>query len=321
MKDNLISIIIPMYNVEKYIEELLQSINNQKYENYEAILINDGSTDNTETICNKFIKENKRLKYISKKNTGVSDTRNKGISLATGKYICFVDADDILDENYLLDFINLINKNKTKDNLYCCQYKKIYNTEQIDNNTEDVSIVKKYKSKDKYNILYDNDYNGYLWNKVFIKEIIDKNKIAFKKDIYMTEDSYFIFEYLKYIDEVICINKKNYLYRIINSSASKNKNNIKWFTIFKTLDYMISNKNLYTEKLYKRISYAYLYYLYKGKERLSYIKDQDINNSIKKDIKYRISNSKQYYKILDKKQKIKIIIYKLFGNIIFKLNK
>ena len=137
----------------------------------------------------------------------------------------------------------------------------------------------------------------------------------------MSEDAYFIFEYLKYVDEVVCISNKNYLYRIVNSSSSKNKSNIKWFTIFKTLDYLISNKDLYTDELYNKIAYSYLYYLYSGRERYSYIKKQDKNKLIKNNIKYRISTSKKFYIILNKKQKLKVIIYKFLGNLIFKLKK
>ena len=93
-----ISIIVPVYNSEKYVEKCIDSIIAQKYENKEIIVINDGSTDKTEEKIKKYID---KIKYIKKENTGVADTRNLGIKEATGDYIMFVDADDYIDENLL----------------------------------------------------------------------------------------------------------------------------------------------------------------------------------------------------------------------------
>lgn len=92
-----ISIIVPAYNAEPYIEQCLDSLVNQNLEDIEIILLNDGSTDNTGEICNIYVEKDIRIKLINKENTGVSDTRNKGIELATGEYIMFVDADDWID--------------------------------------------------------------------------------------------------------------------------------------------------------------------------------------------------------------------------------
>ena len=320
MKNNLISIIVPIYNAEKYIEKLLISINNQKYDNYEVILVNDGSTDKTKYICEKYIINHKKMRLINKKNTGVSDTRNLGIKQAKGKYLCFIDADDILTDDYLSSFVEIISNKVEKDNsLICCQYEKMYNNYVPSTSNDSLLILKKYTKKEKYNVLYDNEYSGYLWNKMFLKRIIKENKIEFRKDIYMSEDLCFIFDYLKYVDNVLCINKKNYIYRIINSSASKNILNKKWFSVYKVIDYMLKNNNLYTKKLYRRISYAYQYYLFIGKGRVKIIKNNKINcDDIEKEIKNRIKNSKKYFKVLSIKQKIKILVYKYFGYIILK---
>ena len=320
MNECLISIIIPMYNSEKTIERLLKSIVNQSYKNFEVILLNDGSTDDTERLCKKFlIYEN--IKYIYKNNTGVSDTRNIGVKNAIGKYICFIDADDMITKDYIKDFSELIKNNDEKNILYCCKYINAKD-EKIYLKTESKPIIKtKYVKKNKYNVLFDSEYRGYLWNKIFLKSIITNNNIQFKKDVYMTEDMLFVFEYLKYIKEVICIDKINYLYITNESSLSKNRCNIKWFTVFKTMDYLILNKNLYTQELYKRIVYAYLYYLYKAKNRIKFIDDREKYCTYKKMINTKIVNSKYLFYSLNIKQKIKIIIYKLFGRIIFAIKK
>ena len=115
----LLTIIVPIYNCEKYLPDLFLSIDNQKYKNYELLLINDGSTDNSEKICKEYILKNKKAKYFYKNNGGVSSTRNFGIEKAKGDFICFVDADDVITPDYLLNFSNLINNNN-KNSLFCC---------------------------------------------------------------------------------------------------------------------------------------------------------------------------------------------------------
>ncbi len=106
-----ISVIVPIYNVEKYLERCLDSILTQEYENLELILINDGSTDNSEQIINRYLEKNVSfIKYIKKTNSGLSDTRNKGVEIATGDYIMFVDADDYLNPNLLKNLKPYIDK-------------------------------------------------------------------------------------------------------------------------------------------------------------------------------------------------------------------
>lgn len=109
------SIIVPVYNVEKYLEDCLNSILNQAYENFEVIVVNDGSQDNSQDIINKFVKKDSRVKSFKKKNGGVSDTRNYGISKALGDYFIFVDSDDTINDRLLEKLNEEIGKNKDID--------------------------------------------------------------------------------------------------------------------------------------------------------------------------------------------------------------
>ena len=97
----MISVIVPVYNVEKYLEECLDSIQNQTYSNIEIILVNDGSLDNSKDICEKYCKEDNRFKLINQANQGQSVARNKGVAASTGEFIAFVDSDDIIRQDYL----------------------------------------------------------------------------------------------------------------------------------------------------------------------------------------------------------------------------
>ena len=113
MKDK-ISIIVPIYNMEKYLNKGVNSIINQSYENLEIILVNDGSTDDSLNICNKFKKKDKRVVVLKKENGGLSSARNYGIEHANGKYISFVDADDYIEKDYIEKLYNCITKYKVK---------------------------------------------------------------------------------------------------------------------------------------------------------------------------------------------------------------
>lgn len=97
----LVSIIIPVYNTEKYLRKCLDSVVNQTYKNIEIILVNDGSTDESENICKEYENNYKNIKYIKKENGGLSSSRNYGVKQATGEYICFIDSDDYIDENLI----------------------------------------------------------------------------------------------------------------------------------------------------------------------------------------------------------------------------
>ncbi len=110
----LISIIVPMYNVENYIEKCLTSLKNQTYQNFEVIVIDDGSTDLSRDIVASFLVNDSRFKYFFKDNGGLSSARNTGIKKALGEYICFVDSDDFVDEDYIEYMYNLLTKYGTK---------------------------------------------------------------------------------------------------------------------------------------------------------------------------------------------------------------
>ena len=316
MKNLLISIIIPIYNAERYLRELLDSIYNQTFLNYEVILINDGSIDKSEDVCLEYVNKDNRYKYYKKDNSGVSDTRNYGITLANGKYICFVDADDLLSADYLQIFINNISEDEVQ--MVCCDFQRFYDEENIKLNLNDLEEgkIKEYSNHDKFELLFSHCY-GYLWNKIFVRDIILKNNIKFAKDIYMCEDMLFVFEYLKYINKVVFVDKKNYKYRIISGSASKSLRNIKWFTIFKAFEKLISENSVYDKNIFNRIMYAYIFYLYEARYRLKFIKDNSNYLNIKNDINRRIKELKKFDYNLMLKQKLKIFLYKYFNSLAF----
>ena len=202
-----ISIIIPIYNAEKYLQECLDSILCQDYQNYEIILINDGSSDDSERICMEYLKSDSRVKLINKKNEGVSSARNDGLDSANGDILLFVDSDDILEPNALQIIVDNIGDN----DILCFGYKQLYKDKRIN-----FLYDKPLSGKEQFEkmVVMSDKVAGYLWNKVFRISIIKENKLKLNKDLHYCEDMVFVVQYLKYCKKVRYINKCLYLYRM-----------------------------------------------------------------------------------------------------------
>lgn len=223
------SIIIPIYNCEKYIEKCIISVINQKYENFELILINDGSTDKSFEVCKKYKENDNRIICISKNNSGVSDTRNVGIKNAKGKYILFLDSDDYIEENYLLCINKMITQYPDVQLINFGFYSEVYSIQGEVLSSDTVNAEFLYlKNKDEINkylvYLWDKHMLYNIWNKVYIKDIIIKNKIRFP-NYNFGEDMEFN---KKYLDKIsIFINSNQCFYHYIkerNGSLTTNYN-------------------------------------------------------------------------------------------------
>lgn len=179
MKKIKISVIIPIYNVEQYLSQCLDSIINQTYTNLEIILINDGSTDNSEKICNQYKLLDPRIIVIHKTNGGLSDARNTGIKIATGDYISFVDADDFIDKNMYTILFQKINT--TNADIIWYNHYNYQSSNEISKSSIFVQEKQYLLPKDNYKFQYDllNKYHliGYCWNKLYKKSIF--NSILF----------------------------------------------------------------------------------------------------------------------------------------------
>lgn len=177
--NNLISIIIPVYNTEKYLAKCLDSVINQTYSNLEILLINDGSTDNSLDLCKQYADKDYRIKLIDQNNQGISVVRNTGIALAKGAYIGFVDSDDYMELNMFEILMKSMEKEKA--DIVCCNYKgvdefnnQLYTSCTFDQNTA-ISGVEATKL-----IFQDKELKSFPWNKLYKKALFN--------DIYYPED-------------------------------------------------------------------------------------------------------------------------------------
>lgn len=229
MKNN-ISIIIPAYNCEHFIERCLQSLVDQSESNYEVIIVNDGSTDKTEHICNKFINKCKlkNFRLITQENQGVSAARNRGLTEATGEYITFIDADDYVSNDFIKQIITKAFGNDfTVYNFYEDNGNKIIENDYFDiikeNKTETLIInLLTPKIAKKISGFQINSIRN-VWGKVYKKNIIEKHKILFNKNLKYFEDGLFNLEYLQKSKTIEIVNECIYYYYTCAVNSATNK--------------------------------------------------------------------------------------------------
>ena len=227
---DLISIIVPVYNVEQYLDRCITSIRNQTYRNIEIILVNDGSTDCSGSICEKYKEMDSRVKVIHQKNAGPSEARNKALYIASGKSITFIDADDYVADDYIMYLYDLLTKNDA--DVACC------NTEIFE---KDV-IVKQKKKKKEYvmnleealcEMLYEKNFSNSVWGKLYKKEVL--LGITFPKGK-IFEDMYTTYKILLKSNRIVYGNIKKYYYM-------KHKNSIMSTTKFHDRMHVIDAEN------------------------------------------------------------------------------
>lgn len=205
MKGNIkVSIIIPVYNVEKYIRQCLESVINQTYKNLEIMVVNDGTRDNSMKIVEEYLSD-ERIRIINKENGGISSARNRGIEEATGEYFLFVDSDDWIEEYAIEYFI----RNLTNEDVIGANFS-IYDEEKSEKYEKKLNI--EYE-KIKFGEYFLNDgYEIVVWNKLYKKEFILKNNIKFIENI-IHEDVNFIFKTYMKSPIVKYLEKSTYIYR------------------------------------------------------------------------------------------------------------
>lgn len=222
---DLISVIVPVYNGEKYLRRCIESIINQSYKLIEIILINDGSTDNSGEICNAYALSDNRIRVIHTENNGPATARNLGIERAKGSFIFFVDADDFIENNALNLLVESYNRHRA--DIIVGDFKKIKNG--IIEDRRDTSFSNNTLLTKQDIVVYSRSYlrkpNKYLlfafsWGRLFKSSIIKDNNISFNTDLHTFEDVAFNFDYLQYAGEVFFLKETIYNHTIYDNYSS-----------------------------------------------------------------------------------------------------
>lgn len=213
--NELITVVLPIYNVEKYLEHCINSVLSQTYENIEVILVDDGATDSCPQICDKYQKKDKRIKVVHKKNGGLSDARNEGIKHATGTYICFIDSDDFIKNTYIEKLYRIIKKNKAE--IAVGNFKRVQSSD-IKDELDGEAIEKTYTGKEMIENIYRKklyQQSTVTWNKLYAIELFKNIKFPFGK---LHEDEFTTYKLFYNCSKVVMTTEVLYYYRYVQTS-------------------------------------------------------------------------------------------------------
>lgn len=210
MNKYLVSVIIPFFNAELYLSECIESIIQQtKLENIEVLLVDDGSTDRSNEIAKQYSENFNNIYVYTQQNKGVSAARNKGLNLAHGKWITFLDSDDKL----CIENLNFLKHTNKEVNLCAFGYLIFSNENSINKHFYGSDCLLTYNQSIKALLSPNSPYQGHVWGKFFLREILNNNNIMFNENICYYEDELFLLDYLRYVNKVQCTTMCNYMYR------------------------------------------------------------------------------------------------------------
>lgn len=251
----LVSIIIPVFNVESYLGDCINSILNQSFNDFEVILIDDGSTDLSGKMCDQYSLADNRIIVIHQDNQGVSIARNNGIKLSKGKYIMFVDADDYISK-YAIESHIYVYKNNNSDvtmSGYCIR------PDQLASNINFYMSIQTYSCSFMFEKMLSGDgSDGYLWNKMFKSDIIKKNNLQFREGIKVWEDMLFLMEYYMHSNSISIFPDVLYYYRQRSDSAVNTLNISKEIDKLKVLQLIYTLPYQKTDVFYKYIDNIFI---------------------------------------------------------------
>ena len=256
-----VSVIIPVYNVEKYLRECLGSVINQTFWDIEIICVNDGSTDNSLEILNEYAKNDERVIVINQQNLGAGVARNSGLKIAKGEYLAFLDGDDFYRPDYIEKMYNQAKKTNADITICSADY---YDMQTKKYKYMRVSIFEPYlPAKEVFNY---NDMPNYIfnfaqnwnWNKLFNHEFVKKNCISFQ-NLYRTNDLYFTCCALSLAQRITTVKEPLVVYRVglsENSQSTNYKYPFDFYEAFKQLRLFLLDKNLYDTVKQSYINWA-----------------------------------------------------------------
>lgn len=222
----LVSVIVPCYNVEAYLEECVNSILASTFQDYELLLIDDGSTDQTGAICDTLAERSDKIKVFHTKNGGLCAARNLGIDNAAGEYISFVDGDDLISPHMLE---RLVAEMQDDIQLVSCSFVRCKREDERHESNKLHTVCKADRKTCARKILMDG-FGSYVWNKLWRKSILDAHGIRFRTGRYAIEDQFFTMDYLPYCKQAVFLNAALYYYVMNDGSIMNTFRDNRWIS-------------------------------------------------------------------------------------------
>lgn len=308
----MISLILPIYNVEKYLKECLESILNQSYKNYELIIVDDGSIDRSMAIVNEYRNKFKDIKILTQKNKGVSEARNLALENAEGEYILFVDSDDFLKCDMIEKLISTTME--TDSDIVISNYYLYYDENKYEKFLKGMPLFKIYENYEVIDMMLKYIIQGQLWNKLFKLSLLKENNFKFEKGRYI-QDIFPVFKVINKANKISYIDEALYFYRQREGSTVNKKNkkltedyHHAMTSIIKYVEENKINIREYSLRTFKAYVFSYFIYHYtnediknnyKAFKRSSY---SNININLKEFI---------FLKDVNLRDKLRIVLWKL----------
>lgn len=307
-----ISVIVPVYNVEKYISQCVESILAQTFTNFELLLVDDGSKDSSGAICDEYAEKDSRIRVFHTENRGVSAARNLGIKEASADWICFVDSDDWVENDYLSTFCQ--NKRTENSIIYqriTCDFE-MYPNKNIPYFIYEDKFIRSNQIQ-KYLVSYRILSDGYITAKLYNKTIIQENHIEFCEDLDLFEDLLFVRTYLRFVDEIRLYSNISYHYmkRESMTLATKQHSSEEYLYVSKKLleclDLLLKrfpiDDELYLKEMYTLHGLSQLF--------------SACRTATRKNYKYVFNTVRKQKELFDKYYKPKDFKHKVFCKMIF----
>ncbi|VYT80160.1 glycosyltransferase [Clostridium tertium] len=319
----MITIILPIYNVEKYLEKSLKSILDQSYKDYELIVVDDGSTDKSLKILNKYKSKFQKIRIFTQDNIGVSEARNLALSHAKGDYILFVDSDDFLKEDMVEKMA--CKAKESQSDIVISNYYLYYEENKFHKAISDMPNIITYQSGQVVDMMLRYKFQGQLWNKLFKHSLLKENDFSFEKGRYI-QDIFPVFKVINKAKKITYIDDELYFYRQ-REGSTVNKRNKKltedfYHAMTSIINYIEENEidvNKKSLKIFKSNVFSYFIYHYTN---------EDLKNNYRKFKKSQYKNLNMnfseflFLKGLSYKDKLRVGLWKMgLFNIIKKVKR
>lgn len=253
---NRVSIVVPVYNVESYIENCIQSIRQQSYKNLEIILVNDGSSDRSQLICERYCKLDNRVTVINKQNGGLSSARNAGLDIATGDYIAFIDGDDWIDHDYIGSMVDVLEN--TKSDISVFHMKKEVCSNMYDSTEKDSYEWRHFKRTKALQELFTNNNIGYsACNKLYRISLFNNIRYPYGKLMEDKATTYKVIDQAR--NGIVVSSCPKYHYFMRSTSIMKSNFNVKKFDSFEIHDQILHYMSYCHPELIPLVRERYVY--------------------------------------------------------------
>lgn len=279
-----ISVIIPVYNTSRYLDRCLKSVIEQDFRDIEIICVNDGSTDNSLEILNKFAQQDERIKIINKSNGGLTTARNAGLRIATGDYCLNIDSDDWIEQGYLKKIYEKAKKENLDMVISDIIFDYEYKNKSVIKKDLDIEDKKILTGEEYLYIFFTKNFMGYTWNKLIKKESYTKYKLIYDEDIFVYEDVEIISKLALHMKKIGKINQAYYHY-IQGENNGSRKTKFKNYLDIEKCFYEVEQyylKNKVNKKLIEVLQIRKIYRLFRSLFLSPYIKDDEYKNKLKK---------------------------------------